>query len=471
MAISITLRNARNTIETAIVDTLAFAFAPRLPAAADIPTLRALTSVQIPDRSMRFVTSMGYAYQWQRANTSADDSINFVQPADVSGSNPGRWCKATSTGIVSQAPTGYLKRADLFNDDAGDISTFVEREFSNTPAMLLTFEHLKRVPKSTTPGGGVYWCTLTFTLFALDVNARAAQTARQGDPIDPNHPGTAAMIGDAMSVLAGTNLGILDVAYVQVADEQPVIRDLARARFIESLDLLVYCTLTPQDPNTVPLGFPYAFNMQQELADVNQQGALDLSNYVSMAGLQFSLGSSLTQSFTGGTVTVNGTAIAVAGASNTFGANTVTYRDINGSGAIVYTATNLGDPQPDLAAGYTRLGATVTDGTGVRLDRLLISSLIPFGPADKVDPPLVSTITISPTNTTLATGTPLQYVATAILQDASSLDVTDLVTWASDNTNTTFTASGIANTSVPGTAHITATYQGVTSNTATLTAT
>lgn len=473
MALSITLRNARTTIENAIIDSLAFAFGYRIAPAADVPTLRSLPSAAISDRSLRFVTATGFAYQWQRAQTGADDGVNFVQPSDVASGNPGRWCKSSLTGFTSQASTGYLKRCDLYNDDEHDLDTIEQRLFGNVPALLLSFEHVERTPKSSTPGY-LYWCKYHFTLFAISVNPRGGQTARQGSPIvseQATDPGTAAMIGDAMDNLAGSTLGIADVAYVQVRDEAPVIRDLARARFVESLDLLVYATLTHQDPTITPMVYPYTFNAQFALADVNEAGAIDTSNDVTTNGLQFALGNSLTQSFAGGTLNFNGSPLAVAGASNTFAANSVTYRDISSTGAITYTAVAPGSPEPALAFGLLRLGVTVTDGTGVRLDRLLASSVINFGPPDKDDPPLVTAIVISPTNTTLPTGTPLQYTATATYQDASTSDATDLVTWASDNANTTLTASGIANTTTPGTAHITGSYRGITSNTATLIAT
>lgn len=477
MSVSTTLRNVRATIENAIVDNLQFANGARLPPAADVPTLRSMASAGLPDRVMRYVTSTGFAWQLRKSETSADDGINFVQPADVIGSNPGRWCKASLTGVTSTAQTGYLRKCEIYNDDSGDLDIFQQRLFGNTPALLLSFDSIKREPKSTEPGA-LYWCRAHYTLFAVDVNARGRLAALQGSPVASevvNEPGTEAMLGDAKLVLAGIGLGINDVAYVQIEDEYPLIRDLARARYIETLELTVFYTETNPDTSLIPLLAPYSFNANFELADTNSAGVLDTSNDVITNGLQFALGNSLTQSFAGGTMNFNGSPLVVSGAPHTFSANSVTYRDISATGVLTYTTTNVGDPPPPLGFGLVRLGATVTDAAGVRLDRLLAASLIPFGPIDKVSPGLLTSIAISPTSISVPNGTPVQFTAIGTYEggqaDAYTVDITALVSWASDNGNTTFTPSGVANTSAPGTAHITATLNGVTSNTATLTAT
>jgi hypothetical protein len=475
VGVDITLGNARTLIENAIVDALSWAYGRRLPAVADVATLRATASTSIPDRSMRVVTAGGgYAWQWQVAQLVADDGVNFVQPSDVASGLPGRWCRTSSTGITSTATSGYLVHCDNYNDDSTDLDVYMQRVFGGVPAVLLSFDGIEREPKSNGVVGGIDWCVARFTLFAVSFNPRGRQAARQGSPVPAefaDDPGTAGMLGDAMLVLKGAQLGLNDVAYVRVGNEYPVVKDLARRRYVDALDLEVRYTETLPDTTLVPLSYPHAFNVAYKLADVDRAGNLDLSNDVTTTGLQFALGDGLTKSFAGGSMNFNGSPLTIAGAAKTFAPNVLTYRDVDSSGALYYAATPVGDAPPALAYGRVRLGVTATDGTGVRVDRLLAASLIAYGPTDSYEPAPIVSITISPTNISLPTGTPVQFTATGTDSDGASRDVTALVTWTSDNANTAFTPAGVANTSSPGTAHVAATLNGVTSNTATLTAT
>lgn len=475
MGVSITLGNGRTLIENAIVDSLAWAYCTRSPAVADVATLRAAPSTGVPNRRMRVVTANGgFAYQWQTAQLAADDGVNFIQPSDVPNGLPGRWCKASSTGVTSTATSGYLAACDNYNDDSNDLDVFMQRVFGDVPALLLSFERIEREHKSTSVVGGIDWCKAHFTLFAISFNPRGRQASRQGSPVPAEaaiDPGTAQMLGDAMIALKGAALGIDDVAYVSVGDEYTVVKDLANGRFVDALDLTVFYTETLPDPSLVPVTYPYAFNAIYKAADVNPSGVMDTSNDVTSTGLQFALGDGLNKSFAGGTMNFNGSPLTVTGASHTFPANAVVYRDISSAGVITYTSTAFGDPPPALGFGLVRLGVTATDATGVRLDRLLAASLIPLGITDEVDPPALVSIAISPTNISVPTGTPVQFTATGTYDDGTTPDITDLVTWQSDNGNTTFTPSGVANTSAPGTAHITATLSGKTSAASTLTAT
>lgn len=474
MGVDISNLRSRTLIENAIVDNLCWAYGRRLFTSADFTALRASPARGMPDRSMCYVTSAGRAFQWQSDQTATDDGANYIQPADIASGKPGRWCRNSATGANSPATTGYLRKCELYNDDATDLNLFVQRLFGDTPAMLLTYEGTERRPQSTEPGA-LDWCEARFTLFVISVSARAGQTARQGSPVAAeaaDDPGTAVMLADAMLVLKGAGLGLNDVAYVRVRDDSPVIQDQAKSRFIESIELSVYYTETNPDPTIVPLAEPYEFNLAFKLASFNGSGVLDTSNDVTSTGLQFTLGDGLNKSFAGGTMNFNGSPLTVPGASHTFGAATVTYRDVDSSGVMHYTETTFGDASPTLATGRVRVGVTVTDSSGVRLDRILAASLIAFGVTDKVDPPTVSSLALSPPGPlSLPTGTDVQFTVTATRDDGSQDDVTALVTWTIDNSNTTISPSGIAHTTAPGAAHITATLNGVASNTATLTAT
>lgn len=488
MGVSITLGNARTLIENAIVDALAWGLATRSPPAANVAALRAAPSAGVPDRRMRVVTSTGLAWQWQASQLGADDGTEgtpFAQPADVPAGLPGRWCRASSTGVTSAATTGYLAACQNYNDDANDLDVFMQRVFGQVPAMLLSFERIDREHKSSGVVGGIDWCKAHFTLFAVSFNARGRQAARQGSPVPAEaavDPGTAAMLGDAMIALKGVGLGIDDVAYVEVGSEYTVVKDLARGRFVDALDLTVYYTETLPDPSIVPVSYPHSFNVTYKSAELDSAGKLDTQNDV-LSGLQFPmggqnalafpLGGGLVAAFQAGTMNFNGTLLAIPSGQYTFPPFAVVYRDVDATGAIYYTPTTLGDAPPPVAYGRIRLGVTVTNVNNIVLDRLLAASLITLGSGpDQYDQPTpITALSISPNPMTVPHGTPFQYTVTGTDADGNTRDVTLLVTWSTDdNGGTNIQPDGVATKASAGTAHVTASLNGVT-NTAALTAT
>lgn len=79
---------------------------------------------------------------------------------------------------------------------------------------------------------------------------------------------------------------------------------------------------------------------------------------------------------------------------------------------------------------------------------------------------VVSSITISPTNSTVLTGSTQQFTATATYSDNTTATVTTSATWTSSNTAAaTINSSGLATGVAAGTATITATFSGVTAST------
>lgn len=473
MSVSVTLRTARATIENAIVDTLIYALGNRLPPSADVPTLRGLPSTALSDRSVRYVTSQGLTYQFLRADVNADDGVNYIRPSDISPSAPGRWRRSSLTGYTSSAQTGYLRRCELYNDDASSPETISQRIFGQPPACLVSFDDAEYELKSPYPTS-IYYVKYHFTVFAVSVNFRGLQYARQGGPIAAESsadPGTEAIIGDVEALLSGSNLGVVDVGYVKIDREQPVVRDIARARFVEAIEITVFATLTDTDSSIAALSNPYDFNVNYQLSDANPSGVLDTANDVTSSGLQFALGDGLSKSFVGGTMNFNGSPLTVPGGAFTFQANKITYRDVGSTGALTYTATNFGDPPPPLGYGLVRLGVTVTDGTGVRADRLLAAQVLPFIGTDKDEPPPLQSLSISPTNISVPTGTAVQFTVTATYTDGSQADMTNAgVTWSVPSQVST-TPAGVLTPTSPGTYNVSCSAQGVASNTATLTGT
>ncbi len=88
-----------------------------------------------------------------------------------------------------------------------------------------------------------------------------------------------------------------------------------------------------------------------------------------------------------------------------------------------------------------------------------------------VTTPVVTAITVSPSSDTIAKGRTRQLVATATYSDGSTGDVTSTATWSSSDTNVAAVSAGLATGTGVGTASISASQDGVTSNPATLTVT
>ena len=113
-----------------------------------------------------------------------------------------------------------------------------------------------------------------------------------------------------------------------------------------------------------------------------------------------------------------------------------------------------------LAKGTTNITAT-QDGVTSNTAFLEVTAPPP--------PPTLTSISVTPTSTTIEEGQTQQFTATGSFDDGSTADLTSTATWASSNTAAaTVDASGLATGIAVGTTNITATQDGVTSNTASL---
>ena len=78
-------------------------------------------------------------------------------------------------------------------------------------------------------------------------------------------------------------------------------------------------------------------------------------------------------------------------------------------------------------------------------------------------------IAINPTSASISSGQTKQFTAIGTLDDGTTVDITDAVTWSSSNESVaTIASSGVATAQATGTTYITATSGSVTSNTAKL---
>src|SRR5205085_7212180 len=90
------------------------------------------------------------------------------------------------------------------------------------------------------------------------------------------------------------------------------------------------------------------------------------------------------------------------------------------------------------------------------------SSTLSASSAVTVDPAVITAIVVSPAAPSVPAGDPKQFTATATLSDGSTSDVSSLATWASDTPAVaTVDTHGLASTLKQGTAHISASYSGL----------
>lgn len=468
MATSLTMRNFRTKIENAIQTALLLAYRKRLGSHPDAASLRARVSNGLDNEALAFLTANGRTYRFTPWSTAADDGDLVIRPNDNTGAKPGRWLK-TDSAIAS----GYLDRCDLF-EGADDEDAIQERLLSKKPAMLLHYDDTIWQSKSVRPGA-LHQATINFELFAVSTNMRSETAARQGSPYGAESsvdPGTAAMLGDAREVLSSYDLdtpfGLKGIGSLFLRSEAKLLEDYAGRTFIETLSFSVIASVSPKEDTTVvALDEPYSFKVQRQLAAA-PSGEFDAENYA--GGWTVPQGPRAT-AIAAGAAIIDGVAVSIGATSKTFTANKATWRDIV-AGAWVFTETASIDAEPPLPAGGFRVGVTYTDSTSVTIDTVVCSTLYDYGPPDKVDPPLVDSIAVTPSSSSGGIGTTVQLTATATFEDGSTANVTPECVWSSTAPAVaSVDDSGLVTRASAGTTQIVATLQGVASPPSTITST
>jgi len=139
---------------------------------------------------------------------------------------------------------------------------------------------------------------------------------------------------------------------------------------------------------------------------------------------------------------------------------------------VTWSSTNAGVATVSNAAGTSGLATTLTQGTATitaTFGNISGSTLLTVTPATIID------IEVDPSNLSIPRGSTQQFTAAGILSDDTVIDLTPEVTWSSSATEVATVSNetgfeGIATAIAPGTATITADYQGATGS-ATLTVT
>lgn len=99
--------------------------------------------------------------------------------------------------------------------------------------------------------------------------------------------------------------------------------------------------------------------------------------------------------------------------------------------------------------GTTTIGAEFTDVSGTTLNKSTEMTVIA---------PVVTAITVSPSNPTVLSIATKQFTATGTYSDGSTADITSQASWSSSNATIATMSGGVASTLVPGTATISASF-------------
>lgn len=460
------MRTALTTVEQAMKNQLLLAYGTRIkPAAADVPTLRAFASAGLSPDELYFVTAKGVTYQWSRTSTAADDGDTTIQPNDAP--TAGRWLKTSST-----TATGYAKAVRIHTGQ-DEYLAMLRRGYSVRPSMHIVFDSVNYRDMSQSRGA-LLWCKARYRVVAISSSLRQGAQVVEGSDVPAefaNDPGTHDMIGDIAASLAGSNINTTGVDRIDIDDEHYKTSELAGRLFAEEMALTVLYTVQQPDAGLTTLDALSGMSVQRQLLGGTQP--LDLKNYVS-SGYTVPTGG-LTAAVAAGTAVIAGATVSSTPSSRTWAASSDTYRDLQPSGAFVYTAVANGSPAPAVqGTGALRVGVTVTSASAIVLDAMLAPAIANLG--SSVDwlaaAGVPTSIAISPSSASSARGTAVKFTCTATYSNQSTRDVSTLVAWSSSAPSVaTLDYTGTASVVGAGSTSITCTLGTLSASPATLTGT
>lgn len=378
------IRTCITQITEALVDTLDLAYRYRYPAAADLAALAALDAEALPDRALVLVTSEGVVYRWLTASTLTPALPYVVQPASGSG----RWVRTSSSVTLGPAyfrplhrvQSGYARAVQIYQ---GEDDELLDRIYAQRPAFLVEFLSDSMVVRGYMHGT-LYDYELRFAVHALARNLRNGPQALVGSDVAANvEPGLFQMIGDVRYLLGGCTLGLEPgVKFVDVSGAARIVEsELAQRLFRAELEVTVKGSLHVVDEDLVPN--PEVWIDRRDAGTPSGE-SFDASNYVA-AGYRLAPQQGLTAAPTAGIAYFGGQLVQSTPGAHRFEPNADTYRDLSRSGALEYSAVDLGADPPPQRGGTLRLGFTRTSSTGIDADTLTCSYAVPSG-ADPGDP-------------------------------------------------------------------------------------
>lgn len=463
---------ALTLVEVALKNTILLALGQRIAPAgqtafADVPALRTQQQAVLRGDELAFVAAKGFTYQFSRTSTAADDGDLVIAPSDAVAS--GRWLKTSSA-----TRTGYAKQVRVHTGD-DDFKLELERANAARPSIHLVFDGVTPYERSLSRGA-LYSMKGRWRVKCVGSNLRSQAQAAQGSDVPSDtDPGSHQMIGDVIAAVAGSQLGQTGVVYADIEEEAYAEAKEGGRTIAEGLAVNVFYTVHQLDSDLVTIDALSGITVQRQL--LGGGSAYDASNVI-LSGYTVPTGAGFTKTPTAGTARVNGTAVSSSPGSVTFPANSDTYRDLHSDGTFSYTSVANGRPAPALvytgaSANTIRAGVTVTDASGVIYDAMLASALTNFEAVDVVPAAgwSITSIAVSPTSATIASGQTQKFTATATYSDGRTADISTAVTWTSSATSkATIDYSGLASWVASGSSTISCSYDGLTAgNTAALT--
>jgi hypothetical protein len=395
------IRVAQTTLENALRDAILFALGHRLPAVADVASLRdvatqgASSTMRTEDDLISIVVGglVTAAFRWSAISTAPDDGVNVIQPSDVTAN--GRWL-AWSTPLrlaptvggdsfyLHELATGPLQRVIVLDKSMteDEINRLI---FGQVPSVVI--EATEDQPDDATYTTGYLWYTdYSFTVSVVAQNLRDRREAAQGSEVTTDiDPGANTLDGLIQALLSGTQLtAVVDgIRNVQIGRGYNWESEMGQRRVVRSRVFVLQTTSEyPAAPNDT--GAAQEVDYQAQLTDPNESVLpFDATNYV-IEGMTIPAELGLMQPVSAGTAVIASTPVSYTGTVRAFAAYSDIYRDLLPDGSMVFVVVPAEAEQPGVTATALRIGVCRTDGSGVVSDRYLAASREPYGPVYQV---------------------------------------------------------------------------------------
>lgn len=361
----------------------------------DLPTLRAFKRSVIADNTLRFVASVGKVYRFDEYETTPDDGLTIIAPAD--GKGAGRWLlegasaeqRTSRNQSIRDAAirldrwalraSGWAQMVRIWEGEYDDES--IAEIFAKKPAFVIVPSGSSREALSLVPGA-YYREKYRFRIWGISQSLRKGPAGILGSAyaLDGGDPGLNFVMGSIKRALAGSNLGIPGVVFSEIGDEDVVAHDLANRVFCDSLEVDVTATLHLPDDDIVPLT---AVTTTTQLADSGEDSRVDLANYVA-TGCYPDRAGGLHTTIRGGVAYISGKLTNALNLAVNFPPSSETYRDLLPSGSFVVQSVAVGSLPPPIPAGALRVGVTTTSSSGITSDRFICSTLLELIGPDRI---------------------------------------------------------------------------------------
>lgn len=370
-------------VTNALVDALDLAYRYRYQEAATLADLANRDASKLPDRALVFVQSEGVVYRWTPSSL-LDELLPFVlRPAVLPLQGNGRWLRQSSSTTLGHAHfrpvhrvrTGYARAIQIYQ---GEDDEMLERIYGQRPAFLVEWMG-DTLDCRGYRHGSIYALELRYIIHCVSRNLRRGPDAVMGSQVQADSgilpdPGLFQMVGDARYLLGGETLGLSPgVKFVDVTGDARIVEtDLAQSLFRAELDVKVLASVHQMDEDLLS---PVQVWVERRDADAEVGQPFDRDNYVA-DGYRFSPAAGLSHVPTQGAAYLAGQLVSSQPGAHLFEPNAETYRDLLPSGALVYSAVELGSDPPAQPLGSLRVGVTVTDGDSLVADNYLCSYLV-----------------------------------------------------------------------------------------------